>query len=288
MGGSVKSLAINLKKNIKQEQNGQAMVEFLVAAMFFLVPLFLAISALGKFIDVQHTTDMAARYAAWERTVWYENGASNFYSINQPNQKSAAGINNEIALRILNDRSNIATVIKDSDKSASNFVNGVDPMWHDTSGTAYLNDYSQLATLVSYEEPKKDVAGAVLTALASVNVKGLFNFVPPLPTDTLAVAKVSLNNVAKDSGVYQHLWSEAPAWAGLDFEATGAILSNTWSSNSKVGTRAMVAEAVPTAQGLGAIVTAAKVGIAPWDWAIPSKIEVGKIEVDEVPADRLK
>ena len=288
MGGSVMNIILEFKKNKLKLQRGQAMVEFLVAAMFFLVPLFLAISALGKFIDVQHATDMAARYAAWERTVWYEQGASNFYSINQPNQKSAAGINNEIAMRMLNDRSSAASVIKDSDKGTSSFANGMDPMWHDASGAAYLTEYAQLATSISSETPAKDVAGAVLTELAAVQVKGFLSFVPPLPTDTLAVAKVSLNKIAKDSGVYKRLWSEAPAWSGLNFEATGAILSNTWSSNARSGTRAMVAEAVPTAQGLGAFVTAAKIGIAPWDPTIPARIEVGKIEVDEVPSDRLK
>jgi hypothetical protein len=287
MGGAMMTKRTQGKRCLGA-QGGQAMVEFLVSALFFLVPLFLAIAALGKFIDVQHTTNMAARYAAWERTVWYEQDSSKFYTINAPNQKSSSAIGNEIVARLLNDRSNTGDIIKDTDKTASTLVNGTDPMWRDTAGTAYLDDYQQVTSTASSATPSQDVAGAALTDLAKVKVKGLLNFVPPLPTDTMAVAKVSLGSIAKKSEVYQRLWADAPAWSGLDFEATGAVLSNTWSSNSRTGTTAMVKEEVPTAQGLGAFITGVQASMAPWDPLGVSGMEVGKIAVDQVPADRLK
>lgn len=266
---------------------GQATVELLVAAMFILIPLYIAIVAIGKLLDVQHTAEMAARYATWERTVWYE-GANNFASLNNPNQKSAAAINNEVAARLLNDRSSNASVIKSSDKIASTLANGIDPMWHDIAGTAYLKDFGDIVTTASSETPKKDVSAKPLSDMAAVSIKGLLGFVPPLPTDNLAVVQVSLKGVAKDSEVYKRLWSDTVGWAGLDFQANGAILSNTWTANGNIGTRSIVTNAVPTAQGLGAIVTAARDGLAPWDPIQPSRIEVGKINVDVVPKDRLK
>ena len=271
-----------------QVQHGQAMVEFVVAAVFFLVPLFLAISALGKFLDVQHSAEMAGRYAAWERTVWYEDIGDSFESINQPNHKSAVAINNEIGARLLSDRSTNATVIRDTDKTAAAFINGIDPMWRDANGQVYLDTYAQLSSSVANETPSKDVGGAVLSILSKVSVKGLIGFVPPVPNNNLAVAEVRLADVAKKSEVYQRLWQDAPSWAGLEFKATGAILSNTWGANSSTGTRAMVKETVPTAGALGALVTAAQVGILPWDSTIPPRIEVGKIEVDVLPEDRLQ
>lgn len=70
-------------------QGGQAVAEFLVAAVLLLVPMFLAVAALGKFVDVQHVATMAARYGAWERTVWYDASGTDFNGINGPNQKSA-------------------------------------------------------------------------------------------------------------------------------------------------------------------------------------------------------
>ncbi|MDZ7736787.1 MAG: hypothetical protein U5P41_12355 [Gammaproteobacteria bacterium] len=50
---------------------GQAMVELAIIAAAILVPLLLLIPLLGKQIDLKHQTIQAARYQAWEYTVWY-------------------------------------------------------------------------------------------------------------------------------------------------------------------------------------------------------------------------
>ncbi len=50
---------------------GQAMTELLITASFVLIPLLLLIPLLGKYIDIQHAAIQAARYEAWEQTVWY-------------------------------------------------------------------------------------------------------------------------------------------------------------------------------------------------------------------------
>jgi hypothetical protein len=47
------------------------MTETVIAASFVLVPLFLLIPLIGKYIDINHSTIQAARYEAWEYTVWY-------------------------------------------------------------------------------------------------------------------------------------------------------------------------------------------------------------------------
>ena len=57
---------------IQQRQSGQAMTEFNITAMFLLVPLFLIIPLIGKYIDIRHSSVQTARTAAWERTVWFE------------------------------------------------------------------------------------------------------------------------------------------------------------------------------------------------------------------------
>lgn len=267
---------------------GQAMVEFLVTALFFLVPLFLAVAALGKFTDMQHVAEMAGRYAAWERTVWYDGDKTGFAAINDPNQKTALAINNEIAARLLNDRSKATSVIKDSDKSAGTLVNGIDPMWRDPAGVAYLDNYTQLGSSVAKEAPTSDIASAILSMVNKIQVSGVASLAPPLPTETMAVAKVSFNTAASNSEVYQRLWSET-GFAGLDFAASSAILSNTWSANGRGSTERMVKAAVPTAQPVGnAFIQAARVGMAAWDPLAPIGMDVGKIAVDVVPEDRLK
>lgn len=271
-------------------QRGQAMVEFVVSAMFFLVPLFLAISALGKFLDVQHTTEMAGRYAAWERTVWYDGSSSTFNSFNAPNSKTADAISHELGARLLSDRSTSTTVIRDTDKNATSFLNGIDPMWQDAAGKKYLDTYAQMTAPVTSEAPKKDVAGKVLETLGKIGVKGVIGFVPPVPTDTMAVATVKFSKVGEKSEVYKRLWSETPVWAGLEFESTGAILSNTWGANARAGTTSMVKATVPTAGPVGQFIDTASLALGAWDASLflTNRLEVGKLAVDELPPDRLK
>ncbi len=54
-----------------KRMRGQAMTEVAIVAAWVLVPLFLIVPAFGKFIDMKHTAIQAARYQAWEYTVWY-------------------------------------------------------------------------------------------------------------------------------------------------------------------------------------------------------------------------
>jgi Tfp pilus assembly protein PilV len=268
-------------------QRGQAMVEFLVAAIFVLVPLFLAISVLGKFVNVQHTADTAARYATWERTVWYESSTSNFEKYNGTNVKSATEIRNETAVRVLNDRSSNTSVIKSTDKTASSFANGLDPMWHDPANSDYLADYSQLnATLATVAETK----GTGEQVIATISKLPLFDEELDVATNTLATASFDFKDIAKNSAVYQRLWS-ATGWSGLDFSAKGAILSNTWAANGRDSTLKMVSGLVAARNPTNVPIKAGYALAAPmvaWDPIAMSGLNVGKITVDEVPPDRLK
>jgi Flp pilus assembly protein TadG len=275
---------------------GQAMVEFLVAALFLLVPLFLALAVIGKTADVQHTTQMSARYAAWERTVWYQDAGSPFDNINGSNQKSATQIHNEIAQRLINDHSSSVTVIKDTDKNADKFGNGTDPMWRDNAGVVYMDDYAQLGASVNKETPSRDIADSALNLINKISIPSVTGtLAPPLPTDTLAVAEVNLGKIAKNSAAYQRLWPKDGVWVvdwmGLEFKATGAILSNTWNANGSGATHQMVAESVPTSKALGTAVNLAYYpGVLPFDPinARPNHLQMGKVAQDVVPGDRLK
>jgi hypothetical protein len=279
---------------LRRRAVGQAMVEFLVAAIFFLGPLLLAVIALGKLADVRHTTLMAARYAAWERTVWYDDAGSKFNGINGENQKSAAQINSEVAVRLINDHTSATGVIRNTDRNATGYANGIDPMWHDFSHHAFLDRYDQQGTSIAQQAPQNDYAGEAVAAIEAVplpsGVTG--TLVPPVPTGTMAVANVALRRIAYNSAAFQRLWPRDGVWmqdwAGLDFSAPGAILSNTWSANGSGATHAMVAQSMPTAMGLGtAVGTVVNAAKTAWDPLSPS-IDFGKIAPDVVPADRLK
>ena len=85
--------------------NGQAMTEFLICASFVLLPLFLGISLLAKYIDIKQTTIQAARYQAWEYTVWYANSGQPMPSFNAVSQpiKSTAQTQEETERRFFTD-----------------------------------------------------------------------------------------------------------------------------------------------------------------------------------------
>jgi hypothetical protein len=72
------------------QQGGQAMTEMLVASAFVVIPLFLIIPTVGKYIDMKHAAVSSARYTAWERTVYFK---SDPYSdtINNPQPSGFEG-----------------------------------------------------------------------------------------------------------------------------------------------------------------------------------------------------
>ncbi|XGA80308.1 hypothetical protein OR573_01235 [Halomonas sp. CH40] len=60
-----------LKCRAPRTQQGQALTEFIIVSVFLLVPLFLMVPVIAKIISQKQDVEMGARYAAWERTVWY-------------------------------------------------------------------------------------------------------------------------------------------------------------------------------------------------------------------------
>jgi hypothetical protein len=87
---------MNLKTlpKIKKLQRGQGMTEFAVAASFFIVPLLIGMTWLARVESSRQQLHQAARYAAWERTIWYRSG--NTYVV-----KSDTEIAREISSRIM-------------------------------------------------------------------------------------------------------------------------------------------------------------------------------------------
>ena len=72
--------------NQPRRQNGQAMTEFLISAAFVLVPLFLIVPAIGKYIDMKHAAIASSRYVTWEYTAHYAragDGSSGFRALSR-------------------------------------------------------------------------------------------------------------------------------------------------------------------------------------------------------------
>ncbi len=52
------------------DNRGQAASECIIVSVFLLIPLFLIVPLLGKYIDIKHAAINQARFEAWEYTVW--------------------------------------------------------------------------------------------------------------------------------------------------------------------------------------------------------------------------
>lgn len=115
-----------------QQQQGQAIAEFNVTAVFLLVPLFILVPLLGKYIDMKHTSVQAARYMAWERTVWFEEA---------PKFTSTAAVKDELILgketlsRVFGDTDTLVSA-SDSSGLASDEVN---LLWRDNAGRGLVD-----------------------------------------------------------------------------------------------------------------------------------------------------
>lgn len=65
-----------MMSHIAIKQQGQALVETSVAVAFVVIPLLVLLPFMSKLTGLQHKTDQAAHYSAWERTVWYNSAPS--------------------------------------------------------------------------------------------------------------------------------------------------------------------------------------------------------------------
>lgn len=116
----------NCPGSCRVAERGQAMTEFLVACLV-LIPVFLAIPLLGKYMDINHSAVQGARYVAWERTVW------------TPGKKSNTYLENEVRNRVFT---------RPGEPLRSGDANGppaqYNPLWTDPAGKPMLTSYSDV------------------------------------------------------------------------------------------------------------------------------------------------
>lgn len=265
-------------------QHGQAMTEFVIGTILFLMPLFLIIPMMGKYADVKATAAQTARYVAWERTVWY-GGAS--ASVTWPgNSKSEAAIKNEARKRVTED----GTKLSDNDKSASAFATGgARNMWHNRDSSAMLKNYGDASIDAINNKSSPDIAtGDVLGSITSVTsitgfnleTNGFYNGDAAIKVTTLPIGT---NLTGSSSGRFDP--------GVLTFKDHNVILSNTWSGNGASHVKSQTAGLAPLGlvdkSGAGDILQT--IGCVAMALFAPEIcfLEVGKIEPDVVPPDRL-
>jgi hypothetical protein len=264
-------------------ESGQAMTEFVIVAVLFLIPVFLIVPLLGKYIDMKGAAIMGARYAAWERTVWYGGSAA---SATWPGaDKSDAAIANEVRARIFSEGAGIGA----NDKTAGNWSGqGRKQAWTNRDGGAMLPSYNSVAESINNGDTP-GIANDVLNLLVTVanavgpfslEMKGLYSADVSVTANTLPI-NMSLDN---DPG-------QAFNPGTLVFSDTNAILSNAWSANGAAHVKSQTEGLTPTSIFTNPVIKTIwdiariTLGVA----AAPELLflELGKVEPDVVPPDRL-
>lgn len=287
------------------------MVEALIVCALVLVPLFLAIPVIAKYLDLRSHVVQGARYAAWERTIWYGGAAAAPMGIGsltnqwEANEKSDADIRTEIGARLL---SNQVGAFSNTDHSGSGYLGGPKLFWEDRRGTSLLRDYSDLGGSVD-----NNLSPGIINDLLNPVVQ-ITSVISSFTVDTHAdyTAKVGLNvrQVAINPGAGLGACPGCP----VEFLATSNVASfaeqntlvaNGWNANGPGSldasyhhpeqktvlnqVRGLTPSALLKPTG-GPFADAMKVlnAIALVFFPELSTLDLGRVDVDRVPDDRLQ
>jgi hypothetical protein len=254
----------------KRAQRGQSLVEMLVVASAVLVVGFLALNMLGHLSDARDRMLSASRYAAWERTVYFDD--TNWApAYGNAITKSDARIRSEIAQRVFGHKTNITG----ADGSKNALAASSDPMWRDIKNKDLLQQYDDLQ--VSHTSGSTGTgADTLVSALGSVSGIGAGFALPVKNQQSASVAlRLGYNNPTLSA-----MW---PTWQGVTFSDHNALLTNAWTPDGSDKAKAMIADAVPTAKG--ALAEYALDALALYGPEI-TDLDPGRIEPDVVPKDR--
>ncbi|MDB5764482.1 MAG: hypothetical protein JWQ21_3477 [Herminiimonas sp.] len=272
---------------------GQAMVELLIVAALVLVPLFLAIPLLGKYLDMRAAAVQTSRYAAWERTVWFGGAAAsglgwispeNYW---QANAKTDEQIRNELGVRQLSE-TGAADSFSSSDRDAVDFKGSTKTLWQDRRAQPLLANYDDDIKTSVNNGDAPGTLNLILTPIADLAAT-----LGPFRLEMKGKYGATVTIKVKDID-YDHFLAKTST---SDFSETNILLANGWSADGpddkdKTSVKQQVKGLVPTS-----IISAEFEGVKIIDYVLAalsllapeaSKLEPGKIAPDVVPADRLK
>lgn len=259
------------------------MTEFVVVAVLVLLPLYILIPVLGKYIDMKGAAIQGARYIAFERTVYFGGNTS---SVKWPGaDKTDAELENEMRMRVMTSGS----PIRSTDKDAGTWsTTGFRDNWKNRDGSRMLANYDSVKRAGGSQEDAPGIVNMGLGALVKVadaigsftlEMKGLHSASVSITPSTLPI------NMSWDGDPAKQFNPSA-----LTFIDHVAVLGNAWSTpgngHVKKQTQGLTPTSVLDSPGVKDAFTAVRIAMAP---AAPEILflELGKIEPDVVPPDRL-
>jgi hypothetical protein len=233
-----------------RSQNGQALIEFTIAAAALLVPLFLMLAYVAKYHDMQSATIQAARYAAWERTVYFGGETwecnydeTTFRAKNKPGGakwacgtawKSDADISNDVGRRFFK-----------GSWLSEGLGDGLDerPFWSDLAGTPLLKDYQQGS--LAGRTP-----GGPNLIVDKIYSEGLGTAAQFFSAEKLV--KLDMANLYTSTVTFTptNTWAVTQAFKNsnplFDLKENNVLVANGWSANGKNFVAAQIQPYTPT------------------------------------------
>lgn len=273
----------SLCSRVKQADRGQVLVEFLVTAVLVLVPLFIAMVTLGKYLDAKHKVEVGARYIAWERTVWSE-GSQSWPRV--ATGKSDNSLLGEAQARVFGKRD--AGLVSDGDESLRRYK--VDPLleysYGHTVGNGPIMQQAGAAVgtplYVGSSTQRRSAPGssAVLEgAIESISRVPLFGQFD-VAQDGAHTGNVSLTLLPP---------ARVPEMSRLNIllNRSVTLITDPWSSGGPRHVRRRVEGLTPTSQlgGIVSVITELPLRIGPL--AVISRLDAGFVDPDVVPVQYL-
>jgi len=242
----------------RSSARGQAMTELLVAASAILVPLFLIVPAFGKLIDMRHATIQAARYQAWEYTVWYAENCERTvftFDVADPEECQSGGFEEHNAQPVkAREIVRLEAIERFMGSPDGSPLSAIDPSvvslspsnlsWYDHTA-AIMVDNTVAGTMVSSRSPDGlPVIDTILDTVLGVIefVFGAFGDVlgflgsdagfDAINTDGMAAADVTLT---MNSAAIKRLFAQenATPMPDLTFNASAAVLTDGWNAGGR-------------------------------------------------------
>lgn len=219
---------------------GQAMTEFLVVAVTLLIPMFLLIPVVAKIISQSQDMHVAARYSAWERTVWYHSDRPPSHS-NESAARAVAKSDQQVAHEV--DSRIFAAGDQPLVSGAGTFYR-IDPFLQHLNADLdpLLDDYnasegvSSFARQVSNEESPDGTVGAMNDFVETVGDFTRFD----LNTEGLYDAEVSVNLID-----LTEIFGIDVDMSALRMRATNSLFVEAWEAGGTAHAKYLIGGLTP-------------------------------------------
>lgn len=250
---------------------GQAMTEFLICTSFVLLPMLLGYSLLAKYIDIKQTSIQAARYQAWEYTVWYADNTepmTGFSATSQP-LKTVNRVRDETRRRFFTDPMDAdnSLPIRFNDADTGWQIADRNRLWTDHKGNRLYSGLDGSAASVQSSEPTPTipVIGDVMNSLLDIidfafsAIGSLMNFIgssvgfTAINTDGYAKATSSLAVTSNPQFIDMGAMTGPSAanitalnQGNLMFSSSAGVLTDGWNAGGVEHTYNQAGGTVPT------------------------------------------